>query len=160
MQQQITPFLWFDDDAEEAVRHYTSIFPDSKVVTVSRYSDAGPRQEGTVMVVAFELNGQRFLALNGGPAHSFTEAVSFAISCETQEEIDHYWERLSDGGEEGPCGWLKDRFGLSWQVVPAQMGELIGGPDREASRRAMEAMMGMRKLDIAALREAREAAPA
>jgi predicted 3-demethylubiquinone-9 3-methyltransferase (glyoxalase superfamily) len=156
MKQMITPFLWFDAEAEEAAQFYISIFPNSRMLTVTQYTAAGPRPEGMVMTVEFELNGERFLALNGGPQFTFDEAVSFAISCETQDEIDHYWERLSTGGEEGPCGWLKDRFGLSWQVVPAQMKELIAGPDPAASHRAMEAMMGMRKLDIAALRNAAE----
>ena len=142
MNQMITPFLWFDAEAEDAAQFYISIFPNSRVLTVTHYTAAGPRPEGMVMTVEFELNGERFLALNGGPQFTFDEAVSFAISCETQEEIDHYWERLSEGGEEGPCGWLKDRFGLSWQVVPAQMKELIAGPDPAASHRAMEAMMG------------------
>jgi predicted 3-demethylubiquinone-9 3-methyltransferase (glyoxalase superfamily) len=156
VQQPITPFLWFDTQAEDAANFYTSIFPNSRISAVSRYPAGGPRPEGLVMTVAFELGGQRFLALNGGPQFSFDEAVSFAVSCASQDEIDYYWERLTDGGQEGDCGWLKDRFGLSWQVVPAQMGELMTNSDPEASRRAMEAMLQMHKLDIAALRQAAE----
>ncbi len=156
MSQAVTPFLWFDIEAEEAARFYASVFPHSRIISVSRYSSAKTDREGQVMTVDFELRGQRFVALNGGPQYRFSEAISFVISCEDQAEIDYYWERLTDGGEEGPCGWLKDRFGLSWQVVPSHMGELMGGGDPAAARRAFEAMMGMRKLDIAALQAARE----
>jgi predicted 3-demethylubiquinone-9 3-methyltransferase (glyoxalase superfamily) len=149
-----TPFLWFDTEAEEAAEHYTSIFPNSRIHEVARYGAAGPGEEGTVMTVAFELDGQRFTALNGGPEYRFSEAVSFQIDCETQEEVDHYWNRLSEGGEEGPCGWLKDRFGLSWQVVPNALPKLLSDPDRAKSQRVMSAMLEMRKLDIAGLERA------
>jgi predicted 3-demethylubiquinone-9 3-methyltransferase (glyoxalase superfamily) len=156
MQQKITPNLWFDTEAEEAADFYTSVFKNSRIVFVSHYTEAGPRQAGTVMTVEFELDGQRFVGINGGPQFKFDEAVSFQITCEDQEEIDYYWERLTDGGSEGPCGWLKDRFGLSWQVVPEGMDELFTDPDPEKAKRAMEAMFGMKKLDVAALREAAE----
>jgi predicted 3-demethylubiquinone-9 3-methyltransferase (glyoxalase superfamily) len=154
MQQKIKPNLWFDTEAEEAAGFYTSVFENSRVVNVTRYTEAGPRPAGTVMTVEFELDGQRFVAINGGPQFTFDEAVSFEIDCETQDEIDYYWERLSEGGSEGPCGWLKDKYGLSWQVVPTGMEELFADPDPERARRAMQAMLGMRKLDIAALRSA------
>jgi len=149
MPQKITPNLWFDTQAEEAAEHYCSIFPDSRIVDVLRT----PGTE-TLLTVDFELQGQHFTALNGGPEFNFTEAVSFMVTCADQAELDHYWERLSDGGEEGPCGWCKDRYGLSWQVVPAGMDELFRDEDRERARRAIEAMYGMHKLDIAALRAA------
>ena len=155
---KVTPCLWFDTQAEEAAQFYTSVFDDARVLEVTHYGSAGPRPEGMVMTVTFEVACQRFLALNGGPQFTFDEAVSFQISCETQEEVDYYWERLSEGGSEGPCGWLKDRFGLSWQVVPAGMEELFSDPDPERARRAMEAMLGMGKLDIAALRGAADGA--
>jgi predicted 3-demethylubiquinone-9 3-methyltransferase (glyoxalase superfamily) len=154
MQQRIKPNLWFDTEAEEAAGFYTSVFENSRVVNVARYTEAGPRPAGMVMTVEFELDGQRFVAINGGPEFQFDEAVSFEIDCETQDEIDYYWERLSEGGSEGPCGWLKDKYGLSWQVVPTGMEELFADPDPERARRAMQAMLGMRKLDIAALRSA------
>lgn len=154
MQQRITPNLWFDTEAEEAAALYTSVFENGRIVSVTHYTEAGPRPAGTVMAVEFELDGQRFVGINGGPQFTFDEAVSLQISCETQDEIDHYWERLSEGGEEGPCGWLKDRFGLSWQVTPTGMAELFADPDLTRAERAMGAMLGMRKLDIAALREA------
>ncbi len=154
MQQKITPNLWFDTEAEEAAAFYVSVFENSRIVGVARYTEAGPRHAGMVMTMEFELDGQRFVAINGGPEFTFDEAVSFQITCETQDEIDYYWERLSDGGEEGPCGWLKDRYGLSWQVVPTGMEELFGDADPERAKRAMQAMLGMRKLDIAALRSA------
>jgi predicted 3-demethylubiquinone-9 3-methyltransferase (glyoxalase superfamily) len=154
MQQKIKPNLWFDTEAEEAAGFYTSVFENSRVVNVTRYTEAGPRPAGMVMTVEFELDGQRFVAINGGPEFQFDEAVSFEIDCETQDEIDYYWERLSEGGSEGPCGWLKDKYGLSWQVVPTGMEELFADPDPERARRAMQAMLGMRKLDIAALRGA------
>ena len=154
MHQRITPNLWFDTEAEEAAGFYLSIFENSRIVNVAHYTEAGPREAGMVMVVEFELDGQRFVAINGGPQFKFDEAVSFQINCETQEEIDYYWERLTEGGEEGPCGWLKDRYGLSWQVTPTGMDELFSDPDPERARRAMEAMLKMRKLDIAALQSA------
>ena len=160
MKQKITPNLWFDTDAEAAASHYVSIFPESRIVATTHYTDAGPRDAGMVLTVEFELAGERFIAINGGPQFTFDEAVSFLITCEDQDEIDYYWEKLSDGGEEGPCGWLKDRFGLSWQVVPDGMAELFADPDPERSRRAMEAMLAMRKLDIAAMRAAADGAVA
>jgi predicted 3-demethylubiquinone-9 3-methyltransferase (glyoxalase superfamily) len=154
MQQKIIPNLWFDTEAEEAARFYTSVFENSRIVNVTHYTDAGPRPAGTVMTVEFELDGHRFLAINGGPQFKFDEAISFAISCETQDEVDYYWDTLSEGGEEGQCGWLKDRYGLSWQVVPAGIEEVLSDPDPERAQRAMQAMLGMRKLDIVALRSA------
>jgi predicted 3-demethylubiquinone-9 3-methyltransferase (glyoxalase superfamily) len=154
MTQKITTFLWFDNQAEEAVGLYTSVFDDSRVVDVQRYGAAGPGPAGTVMTMAFELAGQRFTALNGGPQFPFTEAISLSVDCETQEEVDRYWTRLSEGGEEGPCGWLKDRFGLSWQINPRQLGELLGDPDPVKSQRVMEAMLGMKKIDIQGLLDA------
>jgi predicted 3-demethylubiquinone-9 3-methyltransferase (glyoxalase superfamily) len=154
MQTKIIPNLWFDTEAEEAAGFYVSVFPNSRIVNVTHYNEAGPREAGMVMTVEFELDGQRFVGINGGPEFEFDEAVSFQITCETQEEIDAYWEQLSEGGEEGPCGWLKDRYGLSWQVVPSGMDELFADPDPERAKRAMEAMLGMRKLDIAELRSA------
>ena len=156
MPKSITPNLWFDTQAEEAAEYYCSIFPDSRIHRVTRYTAAGPKPAGTVLTVDFELQGQRFTALNGGPEFKFDEAVSFLIECEDQAEIDRYWERLTDGGEEGPCGWCKDRYGLSWQVVPAALLELVGDDDPERAQRTMEAMFQMRKLDIAALRAAAE----
>jgi len=156
MPKAITPNLWFDTQAEEAAQYYCSIFPESRIVTVTHYTEAAPAKAGTVLTVDFELQGQRFTAINGGPQFSFTEAVSFSVECEDQDELDAYWEKLTDGGEDGPCGWCKDRYGLSWQVVPAGMDELFGDDDPERARRAMEAMFGMRKLDIAALRAAAE----
>jgi predicted 3-demethylubiquinone-9 3-methyltransferase (glyoxalase superfamily) len=160
MQHRITPNLWFDTEAEEAAGFYTSVFENSRIVNRTHYTDAGPREAGMVMTVEFELDGQRFVGINGGPQFTFDEAVSFQIDCETQDEVDYYWDRLSDGGREGPCGWLKDRYGLSWQVVPAGMEELFADPDPERSRRAMEAMLKMGKLDIAALRSAADGVPA
>jgi predicted 3-demethylubiquinone-9 3-methyltransferase (glyoxalase superfamily) len=154
MTQKITTFLWFDNQAEEAVGLYTSVFDDSRVVDVQRYGAAGPGPAGTVMTMAFELAGQRFTALNGGPQFPFTEAISLSVDCETQEEVDRYWTRLSEGGEEDPCGWLKDRFGLSWQINPRQLGELLGDPDPVKSQRVMEAMLGMKKIDIQGLLDA------
>ncbi|MGH6956842.1 MAG: VOC family protein [Caulobacteraceae bacterium] len=156
--QKIAPFLWFDTEAEEAARFYVSIFPNSKIDTVARYSAAGPGPEGSVMIVSFELDGLRFTALNGGPAFKFTEAISLQVECEDQAEVDRLWEALTDGGEEGQCGWLKDRYGLSWQITPKRMGDLVGGDDPAKARRATEAMFKMRKLDIAALERARETA--
>jgi predicted 3-demethylubiquinone-9 3-methyltransferase (glyoxalase superfamily) len=154
MKHDIVPFLWFDGEAEAAAEFYTSVFENSRILSVSRYTEAAPGETGSVMAVDFELAGQRFTALNGGPQYKFTEAVSFMITCESEAELDHYWERLTDGGKPGPCGWLKDRFGLSWQVVPEGMIELFSSEDREAASRAMGAMMKMSKLDIVALREA------
>ncbi len=156
--QPITPFLWFDTEGEEAAEFYTSVFPNSKIVEVTRYGSAGPRAEGMVMTVEFELNGQSFVALNGGPDFSFSEAISFQILCQDQDEVDFYWNALSDGGEEGPCGWLKDRFGLSWQVVPAKLNELLSDPDPERAQRAMAAMLEMRKIDVAQIVRAADAA--
>ena len=150
MTQQITPFLWFDDNADEAVNFYLSIFKDSRLLDATRYGEAGPGPKGTIMTATFELNGQQFIALNGGPRFKFTEAVSFVVKCETQEEIDYYWDKLLDGGEPQRCGWLKDRFGLSWQIVPAQLSELFGGNDPQ---RVMQAMMQMVKFDIAKLKQ-------
>ena len=158
--QRITPNLWFDTEAEEAAGFYCSVFENSRIVSVTRYTEAGPREAGTVMAVEFELDGQRFVGINGGPQFTFDEAVSFQIACETQDEIDYFWERLSEGGEEGPCGWLKDRYGLSWQVTPTGIAELFADPDPERARRATQAMLGMRKLDIAALRSAADGVPA
>jgi predicted 3-demethylubiquinone-9 3-methyltransferase (glyoxalase superfamily) len=160
MQQRITPNLWFDGEAEEAADFYVSVFDNSRVVSIARYPEGSPGEAGTVMTVDFELNGQRFVGINGGPEFKFDEAVSFAIECETQDEIDHYWDKLSEGGEEGPCGWLKDRYGLSWQVVPTGMEELFSDPDKTRAERAMQAMLQMRKLDIAALRRAADGVPA
>jgi len=160
MPQKITPNLWFDTEAEEAADFYTSVFKNSRIVNVAHYTEAGPRPAGTVMTVEFELDGQRFVGINGGPQFTFDEAVSFQISCEDQDEVDYYWERLTEGGEEGPCGWLKDRFGLSWQVVPTGMAELFDDPVPERARRALQAMLQMRKLDIEALRRAADGVPA
>jgi predicted 3-demethylubiquinone-9 3-methyltransferase (glyoxalase superfamily) len=154
--QKITPFLWFDDQAEEAAEFYTSVFANSRIVSVSRYGEAGPGDPGTVMVVNFELEGQRFTALNGGPQFKFTEAISFEVDCGTQEEVDELWEKLTEGGEEVQCGWLKDKFGLSWQIVPTILGELMGDEDPEKAKRVTEAMLKMVKLDIAELRQAYE----
>ena len=152
---KITPFLWFDDQAEEAAGHYTSIFPNSKITDVARYGEAMPGKSGSVMTVEFELDGERFVALNGGKQpFAFDESISFVIDCADQDEVDHYWSKLSEGGEEGPCGWLKDRYGLSWQVVPRRLMELIGDPDRERSQRAMAAMLEMRKIDVAEIERA------
>ena len=154
--KQITPFLWFDKEAEQAANFYVSVFPNSKLGSIARYGEAGPGEAGTVMTVDFELNGQRFVALNGGPEFKFTEAVSFVISCESQEEVDNYWEKLSEGGDEGPCGWLKDRYGLSWQVVPTVLIELLNDSDRAKAQRVMSAMLQMRKIEIEPLRRAYE----
>jgi predicted 3-demethylubiquinone-9 3-methyltransferase (glyoxalase superfamily) len=152
--QKITPCLWFDTEGEEAARFYTSVFPNSRIVDVARYGSAGPRPEGTVMTVSFELDGQKFVALNGGPEFTFNEAVSFQVSCETQEEVDTFWSTLSEGGEEGPCGWLKDKFGVSWQIIPTALPELLGAPDPEKSQRVMQAMLKMKKIEIDALERA------
>jgi len=150
----IVPNLWFDTQAEQAAEFYTKVFPNSRILGVSRYPEGAPGPAGEVMTVEFELDGQRFTGINGGPQFPFTEAVSFLINCRTQEEVDSYWEQLTDGGEPVQCGWLKDRFGLSWQVVPEGMEEVLGDPDPERAQRAMQAMLGMTKLDLAALRAA------
>ena len=155
---EITPFLWFDTEGEEAATLYTSVFPDSRILDVSRYGSAGPRPEGMAMTVSFELEGRKFVALNGGPQYTFTEAVSFQVSCATQDEVDRFWSALSEGGEEGPCGWLKDRFGLSWQIVPTRLPELLGDPDPEKAQRVMQAMLQMKKIEIDELERAAAAA--
>ena len=155
---EITPCLWFDTEGEDAANLYTSVFPNSKILDIARYGSAGPRPEGTVMTVSFELDGQKFLALNGGPDFTFSEAISFQVSCKTQDEVDAFWSKLSEGGEEGPCGWLKDKFGLSWQIVPTALPELLGDPDKEKSQRVMAAMLKMKKIDIGELERAAAAA--
>jgi len=154
VQQKLVPNLWFDTEAEEAAEFYTAIFPNSRIVNVLRHTEAGPGRAGSAVAVGFELNGNPVVGINGGPEFKFTEAVSLQILCDTQEEVDHYWERLTDGGDEGPCGWLKDRYGLSWQVTPNVLLGLLGDEDAERARRATEAMFGMKKLDIAALEAA------
>jgi predicted 3-demethylubiquinone-9 3-methyltransferase (glyoxalase superfamily) len=154
MPQKIVPNLWFDTEAEEAAAFYVSVFDNSRIVNVINYTEAGPRPAEMVMVVEFELDGERFVAINGGDQFKFDEAVSLQINCETQEEIDYFWERLTEGGEESVCGWLKDKYGLSWQVTPSGMEELFADSDPERARRASEAMFQMRKLDIAALQRA------
>jgi predicted 3-demethylubiquinone-9 3-methyltransferase (glyoxalase superfamily) len=156
--QKITPCLWFDTEGEDAANFYTSIFPNSKILDVSRYGSAGPRDEGTVMTVEFELDGTKFVALNGGPDFTFNEAVSFQVSCKDQDEVDEYWSKLSEDGEEGPCGWLKDKFGLSWQIIPKALPELLGDPDPEKAQRVMAAMLNMGKIQIDELERAAEAA--
>src|ERR1700737_4555365 len=152
--QKITPFLWFERQAEEAANFYTSIFKDSKIVNVARYGEAGPGPSGSVMTIAFNLDGQDFVALNGGPEFAFTPAISFVVNCKTQEEVDHFWQKLSQGGKPSQCGWLKDKFGVSWQVVPTVLGELLGDKDAKKSKHVMEAMLQMGKLDIKKLKEA------
>jgi len=152
--QKITPFLWFDTQAEEAAKFYASIFPNSKILSVARYGDAGPGPKGSVMTVEFELDGQRMIALNGGPHFKFTEAISLSVDCKDQKEVDRYWTRLSQGGQESMCGWLKDKYGLSWQVTPGILGKLISDKDAKKAKRVMEAMLKMRKIDIAALKAA------
>lgn len=154
--QKITPFLWFDGKAEEATNFYTSIFPNSKIVSVMRYGEAGPGAKGSVMSATFELHGQEFMALNGGPMFSFSPAISLFVQCETQEEVDKFWEKLSEGGEKQRCGWLKDKFGVSWQVVPTVLGQLLQDKDAEKSKRVMHAMLQMDKLDITGLQRAHE----
>ena len=154
MNQKITPNLWFDTEAEDAANFYCSVFKDSRIVSLTHYPEGAPGPVGTVMTVEFELNGQRFVGINGGPHFKFDEAISFEISCEDQEEIDYYWERLTDGGKEIQCGWLSDRYGLAWQVVPKGMDDVFADPDPERAQRAMKAMLGMVKLDIAELRRA------
>jgi predicted 3-demethylubiquinone-9 3-methyltransferase (glyoxalase superfamily) len=151
---KITPCLWFDTDGEEAATFYTSIFENSRIVHVTRYGSAGPRPEGMIMTVNFELDGQEFIALNGGPEFTFDEAISFQVNCESQEEVDRFWAKLSEGGQEGPCGWVRDRFGVSWQIVPTLLDELIRDPDVEKAQRVMKVMLGMGKLDSAELQRA------
>ncbi|WP_326595130.1 VOC family protein [Streptomyces sp. NBC_01803] len=154
-QQKITTFLWFNNQAEEAVELYTSVFDDARVIDIQRYGEAGPGPVDSVMTITFELPGQRFIALNGGPEFSFTEAISLSVDCADQEEVDTLWAKLTEGGgEEGPCGWLKDRFGLSWQIVPRALHELIGDPDKAKASRVMSAMLGMKKIEIQGLLDA------
>jgi len=160
MKQKITPNLWFDTEAEEAAEFYTSVFENSRIVNRTHYTEAGPREAGMVMTVEFELDGQRFVAINGGPEFKFDEALSLEIHCADQAEIDYFWERLTDGGAESMCGWLKDRYGLSWQVIPEGMEKLFADPDPEKAERAMHAMLEMKKIDVAALTAAAEGTPA
>jgi predicted 3-demethylubiquinone-9 3-methyltransferase (glyoxalase superfamily) len=155
---KITPWLWFDTEAEDAAKFYTSVFPNSKIVETAHYGSAGPRPEGMVMTVSFDLDGQRFAALNGGPDFKPNEAISFQVDCKNQEEVDKYWNALTEGGEEGPCGWLKDSFGLSWQIIPTRLSELLADPDREKSQRVMAAMLKMGKIEIDGLERAAAAA--
>jgi len=155
--QKITPMLWFDNQAEQAAKFYVSIFPKSKILKIARYGDAGPGPKGSVMTVEFQLAGQRMTALNGGPHFKLTEAFSLVVDCKDQKEVDHYWSKLLRGGEESMCGWLKDKYGLSWQVTPRILIELVSGPDKKKAKRVMEAMFKMRKIDIAALKAAAEA---
>jgi predicted 3-demethylubiquinone-9 3-methyltransferase (glyoxalase superfamily) len=152
--QKITPCLWFDTEGEEAAQFYTSIFPNSRIVEVTRYGSAGPRPEGTVMTVSFELDGQRFIALNGGPDFKFNEAISLEVDCDSQDEVDSYWNALTEEGEEGPCGWLKDKYGVSWQIVPRVLTELISDPDQEKAQRVMAAMLKMGKIEVAEIEKA------
>jgi predicted 3-demethylubiquinone-9 3-methyltransferase (glyoxalase superfamily) len=159
MQQKIIPNLWFDTEAEEAADFYTSLFKNSRVVGKTHYPEDAPREAGMVMTVDWELDGQRFVGINGGPEFKFDEAVSFQITCEDQDEVDYYWDALTAGGEEGPCGWVKDKFGLSWQVVPKGMDELFADPDKTRAQRAMQAMLQMRKLDIETLQRAADGEP-
>jgi len=158
--QKITPFLWFDDQAEAAVKFYASIFKNSKILKVARYGESGAkasgRKKGSVMTIAFRLNGQEFVALNGGPVFKFTEAISFVVNCKTQKEVDHYWTKLSAGGKEIQCGWLKDKYGISWQIVPEALGKLMSSKDAAKSQRVMQAMLQMVKLDIKKLKAAYE----
>ncbi len=156
--QKITPCLWFDTQAEDAATFYTSVFASSRILDVARYGEAGPGPEGSVLTVRFELDGQEFVALNGGPHFTFNEAISFQVSCADQDEVDHYWDRLSEGGEESQCGWLKDRYGVSWQVIPTRLSELLGDPDPGRSQRAMQAMLQMGKIEIASLEQAADSA--
>jgi predicted 3-demethylubiquinone-9 3-methyltransferase (glyoxalase superfamily) len=156
---KITPFLWFDNNAEDAINFYRSIFKNSNVYDISRYGEGSPFPAGTLMSATFELEGQKFMALNAGPQFKFTEAISFFVNCETQAEVDELWAKLTaDGGEEGPCGWLKDKFGLSWQIIPKRLGELMGDPDPAKAQRVMQAMFQMKKIEIAKLQEAYDAA--
>ena len=151
---KISPFLWFDTQAEDAAKYYVSIFKNSKIVNVARYGAAGPGPAGSVMTVQFELDGQAFIALNAGPRFKFSEAISFVVDCRTQDEVDHFWSQLSAGGEEQMCGWLKDKFGLSWQIVPGVLGKLMSDPDPAKAKRVMSAMLQMKRIDIAALEKA------
>jgi predicted 3-demethylubiquinone-9 3-methyltransferase (glyoxalase superfamily) len=155
--QKITPFLWFNGQAEEAANLYTSLFKNSKIGSIARYGEAGPGPKGTVMSVTFQLNGQEFIALNGGPQFTFSPAISFLVSCETQEEVDRLWEKLSEGGRKDRCGWLQDKYGLSWQIVPSVLGTMLHDKDPEKSRKVMKAMLQMDKIDIARLEQAYEA---
>ena len=154
--RKITPFLWFDNQAEEAMNFYVSVFKNSKTGAVTRYGEGGPGPKGAVMTATFQLDGQDFMALNGGPLYKFTEAISFYVNCETQEEVDELWEKLSAGGQPGRCGWLKDKFGLSWQIIPTALSEMLGDKNAEKSKRVMQAMLQMNKLDIAGLKRAYE----
>jgi predicted 3-demethylubiquinone-9 3-methyltransferase (glyoxalase superfamily) len=154
--QKITPFLWFDGKAEKAMHFYVSIFKNSKAGSIVRYGDAGPGPKGRVMVATFQLDGQEFIALNGGPQFTFSPAISFVVNCETQEEVDAFWEKLSEGGEKLQCGWLKDKYGLSWQIVPTVLGEMMQDKDAERSQRVMKAMLQMNKIDIGRLKQAYE----
>lgn len=154
--QKITPFLWFDGKAEEAAKFYTSIFKNSKLGQIRRYGDAGPGPKGSVLTASFAIEGQEFVALNGGPQFTFTPAISFFVNCETQEEVDEFWDKLSEGGKKSRCGWLQDKFGVSWQIVPTALGKLLSDPDPEKSSRVMKAMLQMEKLDIRGLQEAYE----
>ena len=154
MTQKISPCLWFDTQGEEAARFYVSVFDNARILDVTDYGDAGPRPAGTVMTVAFELDGEQFTALNGGPDFTFDEAISFQVDCATQEEVDRLWKAPSEGGEEGPCGWLKDRFGVSWQIIPSALPALLGDPDPQRAQKAMAAMLQMKKIDIEALERA------
>lgn len=154
--QKLTPFLWFDNQAEEAADFYVAIFKNSKIVSIDRYGDAGPGPKGTVMIATFQIDGQEFVALNGGPRFKFTEAISFVVNCETQEEVDYFWEKLSAGGEKSRCGWLKDKFGLSWQVVPTILDKLMRAKDAVKAQRVMQAMLQMDKIDIKTLKQAYE----
>jgi len=151
---KVTPWLWFDTESEPAAELYTSVFPNSRILEVTRYGSAGPREEGLAMTVSFELEGQRVVALNGGSDFKLNEAFSLSIDCDDQSEVDYYWEKLGEGGEHGPCGWLKDRFGLSWQVVPKRLPELLSDPDREKAQRVMAAMLKMGKIEVAELEQA------
>jgi len=155
--QKITPFLWFDNQAEEAAKLYVSIFGNSRIVSTTRYGEAGPGPKGSVMTVEFELDGQRFIALNGGPQFKFTEAISFSVDCKTQGEVDELWDKLSRGGEQGPCGWLKDKYGLSWQINPTILSRMLNDPDPAKAKRVMEAMLKMKKIDIEGLEKAYKA---
>ncbi|HMI87029.1 MAG TPA: VOC family protein [Polyangiaceae bacterium] len=154
--QKITPFLWFNGNAEEAMNFYVSVIPNSKIIGLTRVGEAGPRPKGSVLTANFQLNGVEFVALNGGPQFKFTEAVSFVINCETQEEVDRFWEKLSEGGKKGECGWLKDKYGLSWQITPVQMMQMLNDKDQQKAGRAMSAMMKMQKLDLNELKRAFE----
>jgi predicted 3-demethylubiquinone-9 3-methyltransferase (glyoxalase superfamily) len=155
---RITPNLWFDTESQEAAEFYVSVFPNSEIRSITHYGEAGPRPAGTVLTVDFVLDGQEYTAINGGPEFTFNEAISLLINCADQDEVDHYWTKLSEGGEEGQCGWLKDRYGVSWQVVPAVLGELLSDPDEGRAQRAIKAMLGMKKIDVAAIRAAADQA--